>query len=856
MDALAICQRSVDDDDDLDFAEDALDRVSKIAMELAVRKLLSDVGRLGAELLLCKIALCSARAAQSAQLQQKVPKLLRDLERVCRWPEPPDPLNSTLRSIVSLGVKANVDHVQKCLLNFTRDPPYLIDQYLRKLQKFSKLVDVVDDHNGNRTKTSKGDGSTAEEYPSHVDADLYAVLSRSHSLCTCFKDSITESKRHLARLKLRGEIVKIDGHVGFDMLFSAWDHWQDLQLRVPVKRKAGKEVKFNDNDSSQGSASRINRATKKMKVVPLESFCSVVKTKLHSRLCFHIQNQELHQLCDGFEMVQNVDSGPSCSLRQVLETRRLSNRMKLVLAYIIARSFWQYYDSPWMKTQWTSDSIHFFPESMLGAEAHSSGALYASKPYFAADFETDGDQSMEYCSLDGVIFRYPRLLTLCVMLLEIGRGQSLRIEDHGSTAANLNETWTLVKRFSVGTKGWGSFDYPRYQEIILDCLGYTSPLDDGLSVETAAFARKAAVHDLVVQSLEKLLNDLGFAEKLHLLGPIDPSQEPAWVPDIPLRPAMPERSHDASLSAQWMDNINSINKYIHGLGTTSVRAPRVAVLDTGVDGETVFFRAPGRGSKIQKWKDWVGNSETHIDENGHGTHTLALVMKVAPHAVVCVARIARDRGGLRNATEAIAQAIDWAANTAKADIITMSFGFQDEVACISRAITQAILDRQGNILFFAAASNSGGNRREMFPASHEFVISIRETNSLGSFSDTNPPVDQNGPAVFGTLGHKVSAAWLSTVDGEVLKSGSSVATAIAAGIAAMILTFVSVGMRDPTIQPRVEVEKVWTTRGMQAVLARMSQNMGNRSYFISPAGFFQGKDSKRAWTAIVEACSG
>lgn len=185
----------------------------------------------------------------------------------------------------------------------------------------------------------------------------------------------------------------------------------------------------------------------------------------------------------------------------------------------------------------------------------------------------------------------------------------------------------------------------------------------------------------------------------------------------------------------------------------------------------------------------------------------------------------------------------------------MSFGFQDEVPSVTRAITEAILERKGNIIFLAAASNSGGNRREMFPANLDSVISIRETNSRGAFSDTNPPVDPDGPAVFGTLGREVPSAWLSSVDGEVAKSGSSVATAMAAGIAAMVLTFVSVGMVDQTVPLPAEVHRVWTRRGMQAVLTRMSQDMGNRSYFISPIRLFNGEDAaRRAWTAIADAC--
>src|SRR5437762_604440 len=125
------------------------------------------------------------------------------------------------------------------------------------------------------------------------------------------------------------------------------------------------------------------------------------------------------------------------------------------------------------------------------------------------------------------------------------------------------------------------------------------------------------------------------------------------------------------------------------------------------------------------------------------------------------------------------QAISWASREWKADIISMSFGYADEQQCISRAIRGALHERDDSILFFAAASNYGANDKEMFPASHDSVISIRGTNSNGDFEDFNPPRNQSGEAVFGTLGLDVPSAWLSDHEDEIYKSGTSIATAVA-----------------------------------------------------------------------------
>lgn len=114
--------------------------------------------------------------------------------------------------------------------------------YFKKLDQFSRAVMVV------RYEESKEPGTKVQipdtdEYPPHVNSSLYSVL-RAHSLCTCTSTSDCGStgtgsvKRHPARLRLRDEIVKVDGCVAFDLLLSASptanDYWQDLQMRVSL----------------------------------------------------------------------------------------------------------------------------------------------------------------------------------------------------------------------------------------------------------------------------------------------------------------------------------------------------------------------------------------------------------------------------------------------------------------------------------------------------------------------------------------------------------------------------------------------------------------------------------------------
>ena len=119
----------------------------------------------------------------------------------------------------------------------------------------------------------------------------------------------------------------------------------------------------------------------------------------------------------------------------------------------------------------------------------------------------------------------------------------------------------------------------------------------------------------------------------------------------------------------------------------------------------------------------------------------------------------------------------------------MSFGFPDKQPSISKAIFKAVSDHDDSIIFFAAAANSGLNEAEMFPARHECVISVRATNSNGAFQDFNPPRSSR-EMVLGTLGLDVPSSGLSHETGDVYRKGTSVATAVAAGMAGMLLGFV------------------------------------------------------------------
>jgi hypothetical protein len=103
------------------------------------------------------------------------------------------------------------------------------------------------------------------------------------------------------------------------------------------------------------------------------------------------------------------------------------------------------------------------------------------------------------------------------------------------------------------------------------------------------------------------------------------------------------------------------------------------------------------------------------------------------------------------------------------------------------------------VLFVAAASNGGRNTHRTYPAKHESVLCINCTDGTGSWAESINPGRWTKSLNLCTLGEKVLGPYSSrNVDGQwehghKRSTGTSVATAVAAGIMALVLEFVRQG---------------------------------------------------------------
>lgn len=168
------------------------------------------------------------------------------------------------------------------------------------------------------------------------------------------------------------------------------------------------------------------------------------------------------------------------------------------------------------------------------------------------------------------------------------------------------------------------------------------------------------------------------------------------------------------------------------------------------------------------------------------------------------------------------QAINWAVEECDADIISLSFGFEEDDETIDIALEDAA--RAGKLVI-AAASNRGGRSDRARPARREDVICIHATDGNGSIGGRNPPpLPQTDN--FATLGVAVPSRWKHD---DVWNSGTSFAVPIAAGFAADVLTFAR--LRCDLTPRRMEI--LHQKRGMQAIFRVMSRKRDGYD-FIHP----------------------
>lgn len=190
----------------------------------------------------------------------------------------------------------------------------------------------------------------------------------------------------------------------------------------------------------------------------------------------------------------------------------------------------------------------------------------------------------------------------------------------------------------------------------------------------------------------------------------------------------------------------------------------------------------------------------------------------------------------------------------------MSFGFPEPIKEISEAIKHA---NEKHTIMLAAASNGGLILKETFPATCSEVISIRSADVDGQPSRFNPNLpaaqDRIYSNYFNTIGEYVLSAWPRHKDAEGLKrqTGSSIATPIAAAVAATFLDYVRARLweiRDPEARRHFwyQIRHTPCAHGIRKALVLMTESEPSQGLYLIKPWLLMSSKSAARWEKLKE----
>ncbi len=350
----------------------------------------------------------------------------------------------------------------------------------------------------------------------------------------------------------------------------------------------------------------------------------------------------------------------------------------------------------------------------------------------------------------------------------------------------------------------------------------------GVSLETIE-SLTARFHDRVEDRIENIagwtsIDDLDNADAAAVVANYtslpeveyaEPNYEISLDEAGPLDPILP---HDPQFTDQWaLANSGQrggkqgadISATLAWAKTTGSENLVVAVLDSGVDYthedlvENMWVRPasmePYHDNELGTIDDENGFSAIEglpdpMDDNGHGTHCAGIIgaegennigiagvnwnVKIMPLKFMSSGGF----GTTKDAIEAINYVIDRKKAGVNVRIISASWGSTQKSKALEEVIRKAY---ENDILFVAAAGNSSvdNDRTPHYPSSYPNVISVAaldRNDQLASLSNFGVK-----SVMIGAPGVDILSTWLDNEYEE--KSGTSMATPVVSGVAALVL---------------------------------------------------------------------
>ncbi|KAL7908226.1 hypothetical protein GGI35DRAFT_480935 [Trichoderma velutinum] len=496
---------------------------------------------------------------------------------------------------------------------------------------------------------------------------------------------------------------------------------------------------------------------------------------------------------------------------------------KLILCYVLASSMLFLYPGSWFQTTWSSDKIYFV------RRFRNSTSPSFTFPYLSTTFQqvqSNPQNHMQYHS-------HPAILALGIIFLEIATGVKFTRGSHELTQWEQfnSDGIQALKQLQELERQITRDHSKRISRALIKVIRSCLVLDPPSNFPTKQLSEEGPIRQYILSCIiQPLASDLRDGYKVRLdklhddLIPEKDTEPPEQlgvntrsssttgdVTTATTSEPVPRSTEtrglcllggviggemrsggDKKLAAdawfEWhTDALNRIEN-LRKPDATESRRVKIAILDSGIelsgDQKDMYDVEP----KIQ-YRSWIEEDSEWKDDVGHGTHLAVLLRKIAPNASIHVARVFKRKPHVEKSAQSIAEAIRYAVDDWKVDIIVMSFGFGSRNEIVYDAIKHAAFK---DVLMFVAASNDGKNRPGgvAWPAIESHVICVHSGDGHGNQSSFTPSPKENMRIM--VLGECVRSAWPPKLKlpGDVKDmSGTSCAAPIAAGVAAVILDY-------------------------------------------------------------------
>jgi nucleoside phosphorylase len=271
---------------------------------------------------------------------------------------------------------------------------------------------------------------------------LYQALS-TYCLCKCSQDLGYMTANLRLNWSCKEKYDEEDA-VSFSLLFldhhvpGASDNtyrWQDTQISV-FQRRLGSIQSYTTNSAHMPPRTISFEDHQELTTLREDKdedctyqFCKLITRGDQAQLKFVAFDGGLEFQGSLQSPREFLTDSPSISLAELIRSRHLTRKMKALLSFFLARSVWQFYNSDWMKDGWTKEKVRF----MFEHHPSCSSVIFINEPFLLARLEkaevdkpilkpkSKGDMSSDKF----IAHKYPKILALGVMLLEIELGRPI-----------------------------------------------------------------------------------------------------------------------------------------------------------------------------------------------------------------------------------------------------------------------------------------------------------------------------------------------------------------------------------------------------------------------------------------------